>query len=73
MSLHYPNAGREFANNYKAYVIIDPNNVDEVIKLIVPAGIENTTNIDKKVNFQGCYIKSCDRCIEISKPCRNKT
>jgi hypothetical protein len=66
MSLDYPNELREFRNNNKAYVIIDPDNIDEVMKAIAPAEYRNEDN------FQVCSLKTCNNCMEISKPCRNK-
>lgn len=66
MSLDYPNELEEFRNNNKAYVIIDPDNVDEVMKAIAPAEYRNEDN------FQVCSLKICNNCMEISKPCRNK-
>lgn len=66
MSLDYPNAGREFMNNNKAYIIMDAKDIDEVMKLIAPIIHRNNSN------FQGCSIKDCSICMELSKPCRGK-
>ncbi|OAA83555.1 hypothetical protein [Clostridium ljungdahlii] len=66
MSIDYPNEGKEFAEENKAYVIIDADNVDKVMELIAPEKYR-----DKK-NFQGCYIKDCESCIESLKICKNK-
>lgn len=66
MSIDYPNELVEFKNNNKSYVIIDAGNVDEVMNMISPVEYKNGNN------FQGCSIKDCSTCTEISKTCRRK-
>lgn len=66
MSIDYPNEPGEFRNNNRAYVIIDPDNIEDVMKAIAP---EKYNNRDK---FKACSLKICNSCMELSKPCRNK-
>lgn len=54
MSLDYSNELIEFRNSNKAYVIIDTDNVDEVMKAIAPAKYVSG------VNFQEYFIKDCN-------------
>lgn len=66
MSIDYINERAAFRENNKAYVIIDANNVDEVMKLIAP------TEKRSSDYFQGCSIKVCNDCNDKnSKPCSN--
>ena len=80
MSIDYPNEDKEFGDRNKAYVIINLNEIENVMKLISPIVPTNRTTKtymedDKEkvkevyANFQGCIIKDCNYCNE---SCKNK-
>jgi len=66
MSIDYPNEGKDFGYTNKAYAIINANDIEEVMKLISPS------DNNSKNKFKGCTVNNCNRCMKLSKPCRNK-
>ncbi len=67
MSIDYPNELLKFTSENKAYVIIDPDNVDAVMD-----GISPLQEHAAKSRFKTSQLKVCSRCTEMKKSCFNK-
>lgn len=82
MSIDYPNEVVNFANNNKAYIVINSGYIEKVMKLISPLDKKNKpktkkTKQEKKQSkeretFGGCTIKYCHTCTEVLNTCSNK-
>lgn len=67
MSIDYPNELLKFTRENRAYVIIDPDNVDAVMEAISPLQ-EHAA----KSRFKTYQLKVCNDCAEVKKSCHGK-